>query len=152
MRLFLRFSNTVLQFIQINVCFLFLNLGRFFLGRRRVGSFRFHVSDGLNKAENGQSYTFNIRVKDLSIHLDRHESLDVFPMMQATVRPDNLLVTTSDKQTQRPIAFLVKKPPKMGRLLLRVPSAEKVKITQCCKSHFFVLKFKFLKNLGNRSI
>ena len=113
----------------------------FFLGRRRVGSLRFHVSDGLNKAENGQSYTFNIRVKDLSIHLDRHESLDVFPMMQATVRPDNLLVTTSDKQTQRPIAFLVKKPPKMGRLLLRVPSAEKVStIAQCCKSHLFVKK------------
>ena len=84
------------------------------------------MSDGLNKAENGKTYTFNIRVKDLSIHLDRHESLDVFPMMQATVRPDNLLVTTSDKENQRPIAFLVKKAPKMGRLLLRVPSAEKV--------------------------
>ena len=104
------------------------------------------MSDGLNKAENGQSYTFNIRVKDLSIHLDRHESLDVFPMMQATVRPDNLLVTTSDKQTQRPIAFLVKKPPKMGRLLLRVPSAEKVsKITQCCKSHFLFKNSSFSK-------
>ena len=29
--------------------------------------------DGLNKAEKGKTYTFNVRVKDLSIHLERHE-------------------------------------------------------------------------------
>ena len=31
------------------------------------------MSDGLNKAEKGKTYTFNVRVKDLSIHLERHE-------------------------------------------------------------------------------
>ena len=98
-----------------------------FLGRHRIGSLRFQLSDGLNKAEKGKTYTFNVRVKDLSIHLERHESLDVFPMMQATLRPDNLLVTTSDKASNRPITFLVKKSPKMGRLLLRIPSPDKVR-------------------------
>ena len=44
-----------------------------FLGRRRIGSLRFQLSDGLNKAEKGKTYTFNVRVKDLSIHLERHE-------------------------------------------------------------------------------
>lgn len=91
-----------------------------------MGSLSFQLSDGLNKAENGGSYTFNIRVKDLSIHLERHASLDVFPMMQATVTTDNLLVTTSDKASNRPITFLVKKSPKMGRILLRTSNSQKV--------------------------
>ena len=98
----------------------------FFTGRHRVGSFRFQLSDGLNKAENGKTYTFNIRVKDVAIHLERHESLDVFPMMQATLKPDNLFVSTSDKDSNRHITFLVKKAPKMGRLLLRLPTSDKV--------------------------
>ena len=97
-----------------------------FAGRHRVGSFRFQVSDDVNQAGNGKTYTFNIRVKDLAIHLERHDSLDVFPMMQATLRPDNLFVSTSDKDSSRPITFLVKKPPKMGRLLLRLPNSEQV--------------------------
>ena len=62
----------------------------------------------------------------MAIHLERHDSLDVFPMMQATLRPDNLLVSTSDKDSNRQIKFLVKKPPKMGRLLLRMPTSNKV--------------------------
>ena len=77
-------------------------------------------------AEKGKTYIFNIRVKGLSMSLERHESLDVFPMMQATIKPDNLLVSTSDKASKRPITFLVKKSPKMGRLLLRTPSQNKV--------------------------
>ena len=93
-----------------------------------MGSFRFQLSDGVNKAGSGKTYTFNIRVKDLAIHLERHDSLDVFPMMQATLRPDNLFVSTSDKDSSRPITFLVKKPPKMGRLLLRLPNSEQVRV------------------------
>ena len=91
-----------------------------------MGSLRFQLTDGLNTAQNGQTFSFKIRVKDLSIHLERHESLEVFPMMQATVQPDHLMVTTSDKGSNRPITFLVKKSPKMGRLLLRIPSPDKV--------------------------
>ena len=106
------------------MCSIFLSF--FFTGRHRVGSFRFQLSDGLNKAENGKTYTFNIRVKDVVIHLERHESLDVFPMMQATLKPDNLFVSTSDKDSNRHITFLVKKAPKMGRLLLRLPTSDKV--------------------------
>ena len=86
------------------------------------------MSDGVNQAGKGKTYTFNIRVKDLAIHLERHDSLDVFPMMQATLRPDNLFVSTSDKDSSRPITFLVKKPPKMGRLLLRLPNSEQVRV------------------------
>ena len=119
-------------YIHKEISFLVL----FSVGRRRIGSLRFQLSDGLNKAEKGKSYTFNVRVKDLSIHLERHESLDVFPMMQATVKQDNLLVTTSDKASNRPITFLVKKSPKMGRLLLRIPSPDKVRRTF---SYFFFL-------------
>lgn len=65
-------------------------------------------------------------MKDVAIHLERHESLDVFPMMQATLKPDNLFVSTSDKDSNRHITFLVKKAPKMGRLLLRLPTSDKV--------------------------
>ena len=82
----------------------------------------------MNQAGKGKTYTFNVRVKDLAIHLERHDSLDVFPMMQATLRPDNLFVSTSDKDSSRPITFLVKKPPKMGRLLLRLPNSEQVRV------------------------
>ena len=64
------------------------------------------------------------------------KSLDVFPMMQATLKPDNLLVTTSDKASNRPITFLVKKSPKMGRLLLRIPSPDKVCIVFTVQSRF----------------
>ena len=104
-------------------------MASYVLGQRRIGSMHFQLSDGLNKAGKGKTYTFNVRVKDLSIHLERHESLDVFPMMQATIKPDNLLVTTADKASNRPITFLVKKSPKMGRLLLRIPSPDKVRRT-----------------------
>jgi hypothetical protein len=74
----------------------------------------------LNKADNGKTFEFKIRIKDLSIHLERHDSLDVFPMMQVSLRPANLLVTTSDKDSRRLVTFVVKKKPKMGRLLVVV--------------------------------
>ncbi len=92
----------------------------FITGSRRGGSIRFRITDGLNQAGGGKTFAFNVRVKDLTLHLDRHESLDVFPMMQVSLDPANLLVSTSDKDTHRTVRFLVKQPPRLGRLLLRV--------------------------------
>ena len=94
-------------------------------GSRRGGSIRFRISDGLNQAGGGKSYAFNVRVKDLTLNLDRHDSLDVFPMMQVSLQPANLLVTTSDQDTRRTVRFLVKQPPRLGRLLLRVQGRNK---------------------------
>ena len=58
-----------------------------------MGNLRLQLSDGLN---NGQDIQFKVRVKDLNIRLENHEQLDVFPMAQAPLRTDHLLVVTSD--------------------------------------------------------
>lgn len=50
---------------------------------------RFSITDGLNT---GKTFPFRVRIKDISVHLVRNEALDVFPMMQSPVTPDELLV------------------------------------------------------------
>ena len=87
------------------------------------------MNDGLN---NGQDIQFKVRVKELNIRLENHEQLDVFPMAQAPLRTDHLLVVTSDydpspqNQTfdttfggyrRREIHYLVTSPPKLGVLI-----------------------------------
>ena len=94
-----------------------------------MGNLRLQLSDGLN---NGQDIQFKVRVKDLNIRLENHEQLDVFPMAQAPLRTDHLLVVTSDydpsphNQTfdttfsghrRRKIHYLVTSPPKLGVLI-----------------------------------
>jgi len=60
----------------------------------RVASFDFEVSDGLNEAS---QETFKIAVRKPELQLyDGRVPLSVFPLTQAPVKPENLLVRSSD--------------------------------------------------------
>ena len=76
------------------------------------------LSDGLNSAPSPAA-SFRVRVRDVRIHLDRNDPLDVFPMTRAPVTGANLLVTASDGgENAREIAYVVKRPPQHGRLVV----------------------------------
>ena len=49
----------------------------FLQGNRKNGLLRFQLSDGLNLVE--EVVALKVRVKDVSIHLSSHATLEVFP-------------------------------------------------------------------------
>ena len=63
-------------------------------------------------------------MRDVSLHLTRNDPLDVFPMTRAAVTSRNLLVEASDGGVGgREIAYVVKRPPVHGRLVVVVGGA-----------------------------
>ena len=48
----------------------------YFPGQDHIENLHFQLTDGFNMAEKGKTYTFNIRVNDLSIYLDQHMSIE----------------------------------------------------------------------------
>lgn len=70
----------------------------------KPSSFDFEVSDGLNEAEK-ETFKISVRKPELSAYQGR-VPLVVFPFTQSPIRPENLLVRSSD---EREVYFQVSK-------------------------------------------
>ena len=96
---------------------------QFFVPGGRNGDMRVSVSDGLNTAR-PQMFTF--RILDLSLLLVRSKALDVFPMSKTPLTDANLIVAPADWRATREISYVVKRPPRQGRLLYRDVNSDKI--------------------------
>uniref|UniRef100_T1J783 Cadherin domain-containing protein n=1 Tax=Strigamia maritima TaxID=126957 RepID=T1J783_STRMM len=78
--------------------------------------FYFQVTDGMNI---GSRQFFAVSIKRISLKVVRKEKLYVFPKVKQIITAENLLVTTSDNNRNRPIRFNITTKPQLGRVLLR---------------------------------
>lgn len=78
------------------------------------GSFRFHVTDGVNS---GVTSLFKVGVKQRKLLLQSNEKLLVSPGAVQSVTRRHLQVTSNDNDTNRTYTYRVVKAPSYGRLL-----------------------------------
>ncbi|CAL4067980.1 unnamed protein product [Meganyctiphanes norvegica] len=81
----------------------------------KEGMFRFEATDQVHGTG---SHVFQVTARQLKLKLINNEALHVFPMMQQPISLENLLTVTNDYDHTRSITFVIRRAPKLGKLLL----------------------------------
>ncbi|XP_069138119.1 chondroitin sulfate proteoglycan 4-like [Argopecten irradians] len=80
-----------------------------------VGSFDFHISDGVNG--NSHPQRFDIRARSLMLELVWNRQLNVYPGRTEQITREHLYARTNDPQQERPILYNLASQPRKGRIV-----------------------------------
>ncbi|XP_060516425.1 chondroitin sulfate proteoglycan 4 [Cylas formicarius] len=80
--------------------------------------FAFNISDGLHTTKD---FLFEIKTKRPYLKLLKNNALHIFPLQKKILSSDNLFSKNSDG---RPILYQLKKPPSLGRLMMKSKKTE----------------------------